>query len=41
MVNRVGSTRMGLLMKPRDVDFHIYTDSLDIADSFKATFCYE
>ncbi|WP_165025935.1 phosphoglycerate mutase family protein [Dysgonomonas sp. ZJ279] len=35
-INRVGSTRMGLLMKHRDIDFHIYTDSLDIADSFKA-----
>lgn len=35
-INRVGSTRMGLLMKHRDIDFHIYTDSLDITNSFKA-----
>jgi hypothetical protein len=27
---------MGLLMKHRDIDFHIYTDKLDIAESFKA-----
>ena len=27
---------MGLLMKHRDIDFHIYTDSLDVAESFKA-----
>ena len=33
-VNQVGSTAMGLLMKHRDIDFHIYTDKLDIAESF-------
>ena len=33
-VNQVGSMAMGLLMKHRDIDFHIYTDKLDIAESF-------
>ena len=36
VVNQVGSMAMGLLMKHRDIDFHIYTDKLDIAESFKA-----
>jgi len=35
-VNLVGSLRMGLLMKHRDIDFHIYTSSLSLADSFRA-----
>ncbi|MDO4630448.1 MAG: phosphoglycerate mutase family protein [Planctomycetia bacterium] len=35
-VNPVGSTAMGLLCKHRDIDFHVYTDKLDIADSFRA-----
>ena len=35
-VNQVGSMAMGLLMKHRDIDFHIYTDKLDMAESFKA-----
>lgn len=35
-VNQVGSIAMGLLMKHRDIDFHIYTEKLDIAESFKA-----
>ena len=35
-VNQVGSMAMGLLMKHRDIDFHIYTDKLDIFESFKA-----
>lgn len=35
-VNLVGSLKMGLLMKHRDIDFHIYTDSLNISDSFTA-----
>ena len=35
-VNQVGSMAMGLLMKHRDIDFHIYNDKLDIAESFKA-----
>lgn len=34
-VNQVGSLAMGLLMKHRDIDFHIYTEKLDIAESFK------
>ena len=33
-VNPVGSMAMGLLMKHRDIDFHIYTENLDIAESF-------
>ena len=35
-VNQVGSLAMGLLMKHRDIDFHIYTDTLNVAESFKA-----
>ena len=35
-VNPVGSMATGLLMKHRDIDFHIYTDTLDPAESFKA-----
>lgn len=35
-VNLVGSLKNGLFMKHRDIDFHIYTDSLNITDSFKA-----
>ena len=34
-VNQVGSMAMALLMKHRDIDFHIYTDKLDIAESFE------
>ena len=34
-VNQVGSMPMGLMMKHRDIDFHIYTEKLDIAESFK------
>ena len=33
-VNQVGSMAMGLLMKHRDIDFHIYTEKLDISESF-------
>ena len=35
VVNQVGSVAMGLLMKHRDIDFHIYTGKLDVAESFK------
>ena len=35
-VNQVGSMATGLLMKHRDIDFHIYTDTLDVSESFKA-----
>lgn len=35
-VNQVGSMAMGLLMKHRDIDFHIYSDELNIAESFQA-----
>ncbi|WP_258074991.1 hypothetical protein [Brachyspira murdochii] len=33
-VNLVGSLKMGLLMKNKDIDFHVYTSSLDIEKSF-------
>ncbi len=33
-IHLVGSLRMGLLMNHRDIDFHIYTLPLKIADSF-------
>lgn len=33
-VNIVGSLKTGLLMKNKDIDMHIYTDKLVIADSF-------
>ena len=35
-VNLIGSLKTGLLMKHRDIDFHIYTQKPDIAQSFKA-----
>ena len=35
-VRPVGSMATGLMMKHRDVDFHIYTDALDPAESFRA-----
>ena len=34
-VHQVGSMAMGLLMKHRDIDFHIYTSELNISESFK------
>ncbi|MDR2084668.1 MAG: phosphoglycerate mutase family protein [Bacteroidales bacterium] len=33
-VNIVGSLKSGLFMKNRDIDMHIYTDKLNIAESF-------
>lgn len=33
-VNLVGSLSTGLLMKHRDIDLHIYTSPLSLADSF-------
>ncbi|MDL2305610.1 phosphoglycerate mutase family protein [Bacteroides sp. OttesenSCG-928-D19] len=33
-VNLVGSLKTGLLMKNLDIDMHIYTDKLNIAESF-------
>ena len=33
-VHLVGSLKSGLLMKSRDIDMHIYTDELDISESF-------
>lgn len=35
-VNLVGSLKTGLLMKHRDIDFHIYTSPLNLSDSFRA-----
>ena len=35
-VNLVGSLKTGLLMKHRDIDFHIYSNPLRLADSFRA-----
>ncbi len=35
-INLVGSARMGLMAKRRDIDFHIYTDPFSLADSFRA-----
>ena len=34
-INQVGSMAMGLLMKHRDIDFHIYTEKLDITESLE------
>lgn len=33
-VNIVGSLKSGLLVKSKDIDLHIYTDKLDISESF-------
>ncbi|SBW02473.1 phosphoglycerate mutase family protein [uncultured Dysgonomonas sp.] len=33
-VHIVGSLKSGLMMKSRDIDMHVYTDKLDIAESF-------
>ena len=35
-VNLVGSLRTGLLVKHRDIDFHIYTSPWDLSASFRA-----
>lgn len=35
-VHLVGSLSMGLMMKHRDIDFHIYSSPLSLSDSFKA-----
>lgn len=35
-INLVGSLRTGLLMKHRDIDFHIYTSPFSLSDSFQA-----
>lgn len=35
-VNLVGSLRTGLLMKHRDIDFHIYSSPLSLSASFQA-----
>ena len=34
-VNLVGSLKTGLLMKHKDIDFHIYSSPLNLADSFR------
>lgn len=36
IVNLVGSLKTGLLMKHRDIDFHIYSSALNLSDSFRA-----
>jgi hypothetical protein len=33
-VNIVGSLKSGLMMKNKDIDLHIYTDRLDVSESF-------
>lgn len=35
-VHLVGSLSMGLMMKHRDIDFHIYSSPLSLSNSFKA-----
>lgn len=35
-INLVGSLKMGLLVKHRDIDFHIYSPVITPADSFRA-----
>ncbi len=35
-INSVGSLKMGLIMKHRDIDFHIYSSPLDVPESFFA-----
>lgn len=35
-INLVGSLSTGLLMKHRDIDFHIYSSPLTLTDSFLA-----
>lgn len=35
-INLVGSLKTGLMMKHRDIDFHLYTPTLDISKSFAA-----
>lgn len=35
-INLVGSLKTGLLIKHRDIDFHIYSDTVDAAGSFAA-----
>lgn len=35
-INLVGSLKTGLLVKHRDIDFHIYTGELNVADDFTA-----
>ncbi len=35
-VNLIGSVKMGLMMKHRDMDFHIYSTPLELPESFAA-----
>lgn len=35
-INLVGSLKTGLLLKHRDIDFHIYSNPLRVSDSFRA-----
>lgn len=34
-INLIGSLKTGLLIKHRDIDFHIYTSQLSVSESFK------
>lgn len=36
VANLIGSVPTGLLMKNKDIDFHVYSDNFSIADSFYA-----
>ena len=38
-VHLVSSLRTGLLAKSRDIDIHIYTDRLDVGESFSVIRC--
>lgn len=35
-VHIIGSLATGLMMKNRDIDLHVYTDTVSVADSFRA-----
>lgn len=35
-VNLIGSLKLGLMSKHCDIDFHVYTEPFELADSFKA-----
>lgn len=35
-INLIGSLKTGLLMKHRDIDFHVYTSRLNVDESFRA-----
>lgn len=35
-INLIGSLKTGLLVKNKDIDFHIYSSPISLADSFRA-----